>query len=159
MSVCAAAACGGPARGPEAEKVVSQFARADTLGSWEEAMSLVAACTGPSTAPPIHVTRGVRVESARQGDAKDSILVTAYYHTVGSAAAGEPGINGDPIWHFTPAAGVDTVIFRLGADNTGNLLIACGPLPIHRVPEQMPDQLTQMDAASRAAFETATARH
>jgi hypothetical protein len=37
-------------------------------------------------------------------------------------------------------------------------MIACGPLPIHRAPTQMPDQVTQMDSASRAAFDAAVER-
>jgi hypothetical protein len=157
--LAAAAGCGGSPHAAEAEKVVAQFVHADTLGSWEEAMSLVAACTGPAMTPALHITSGVTVDDARPGAGKDSVLVTAYYRVVGTAEAGEPGINAVPIWHFTPANDVDTVIFRLGADSAGSMYIACGPLPIHRVPSQMPDQLTQMDPASRSAFEAATARH
>jgi hypothetical protein len=159
VTLVAAAGCGGPPHGAEAEKVVSQFVHADTLGSWDEAMSLVAPCSGPSTAPPIHVTRGVTVDGARPGAGKDTVLVSAYYRIVGTAEAGEPGANGDPVWHFTPTTVVDTVVFHLGPDPGGSMFIACGPLPIHRVPEQMPDQLTQMDPASRSAFDSAVARH
>ncbi len=155
----AAAGCGGPPHGAEAEKVVSQFVHADTLGSWEEAMSLVASCNGAALTPALHVTSGVTVDGARPGPGKDSVLVTAYYRIVGTAESGEPGINAVPIWHFTTAADVDTVVFRLGADSAGSMIIACGPLPIHRAPAQMPDQLTQMDPSSRSAFEAATAHH
>jgi hypothetical protein len=155
----AATGCGGPPRGAEAEKVVAQFVHADTLGSWDEAMSLVAPCNGPGMAPPLHITRGVDVDDARPGAGKDSVLVTAYYRIVGTAAAGEPGANAVPIWHFTPATDVDTVVFHLGADSAGSMIIACGPLPMHRAPAQLPDELTQMDPASRSAFEAAVARH
>jgi hypothetical protein len=159
LTMLAAAACGGPPHGAEAEKVVSQFVHADTLGSWDEAMSLVAACAGPALTPALHITNGVTVDDARPGPGKDSVLVTVYYRVVGAAEAGEPGINAVPVWHFTPATDVDTVVFRLGADSAGSMMIACGPLPIHRVPAQMPDQITQMDPASRSAFDSATARH
>ncbi len=158
LVLVALAACNGPERGPDAEKIVSHFVRADTLGSWDEAISLVAPCDTSATAPPIRVTRSVSVGGAQQGKGKDSILVAAYYQVAGTAVSGETLGNGVTVWHFTPAAATDTVTFRLGPDSFGRLMIACGPLPVHRAPMEMPDQVTQMDSASRAAFDAAVAR-
>ncbi len=158
FSLIALAACGAPENGAESEKIVAHFVHADTLGNWDEAVSLIAPCDTSAAAPRIRVTRSVSVGGARQGNGKDSVVIPAYYRVAGTAAAGEMLESGVTVWHFTPAAAVDTVTFRLAPDKDGRLMIACGPLPIHRAPTQMPDQVTQMDSASRAAFDAAVER-
>jgi hypothetical protein len=159
LPVLAVSACDRPEHAADAEEAASQFVHADTLGSWDAARGLLAQCDLGDASAPLRVTTAVNVKGARAIEGSDALAVTVLYHVAGIASAGEANENGVVVWQFQPGMKVDTVTMSIAPDASGRWRIACGPLPVHRVPSQLNYQMNQMDDASRHAFIEATTMH
>jgi hypothetical protein len=159
LPVLALSACDRPEHVADAEEAASQFVHADTLGNWQAAQSLLPQCELGDASAPLRVTTAVNVKRARAIEGSDALAVTVLYHVAGIANAGDADENGVVVWHFQPGTTVDSVTMSIAPDASGRWRIACGPLPVHRVPSQLNYQMNQMDDASRHAYIEATTMH
>ena len=142
--------------------LVNRFIVAESLGNWWAADSLVAwrSCAWDPVTDFFLVTTAIHVGLPRP--VGDSALVPVIYDVVGRVWLGDPPIVGTQRTRFAAEGSSDTVIYRVFADSTGHLWMACGDFhQNHMAVSQSRDFVTRFDDSARAAWKALfpTARH
>lgn len=155
-AVLLCAACAPHDRKLDASHLASLWVKADTMGDWEAADSLVAPCDSEMPPAPNEPMSRVVLRPPAVGTNRDTLVVLAIYQVLGTAYSEDPVTVGQLNWRFDAFPHADTTILRMAADSTGRLWIACGEFaPNHRALSQMVEEVNALDSASRVALEAA----
>jgi hypothetical protein len=136
--------------------LVNRFIVAESLGNWWAADSLVAwrDCGGDPATDFFLVTTAIHVGATRP--VGDSALVPVIYEVAGRVWLGDPPSVGTQRTRFAAAPSSDTVIYRVFADSTGRLWMACGDFrQNHMAVSQSRDFVRRFEDSSLAAWKVA----
>jgi len=115
-----------PPNAATALSLVNRFIVAESLGNWWAAHSLVAwrDCPWDPATDFLQVMTAIQVQPTRP--VGDSALVQVIYAVAGRVWLGDPPISGTQRTRFAAEGSSDTVLYRVFADSTGRLWMACG---------------------------------
>ncbi len=133
--------------------LVNRFIVAESLGNWWAADSLVAwrYCGGHPATDFFLATTAIHVGPPRP--VGDSALVQVIYDVVGRVWLADPPIVGTQRTRFAAEGSSDTVIYRVFADSTGRLWMACGDFrQNHMAVSQSHDFVKRFEDSSLAAW-------
>lgn len=142
-----------PPNADTALRLVNRFIVAESLGNWWAADSLVAwrYCDWDPATDFLPVTTAIHVRPTRP--LGDSALVQVIYEVVGRVWLGDPPIVGPQRTRFAAEGSSDTVIYRVFADTTGRLWMACGDFHQNHVAvSQLQDFVRRFDDSALAAW-------
>jgi len=142
-----------PPNADTALSLVNRFIVAESLGNWWAADSLVAwrYCDWDPATDFLPVTTAIHVRPAQP--LGDSALVQVIYEMVGRVWLGDPPIVGPQRTRFAAEGSSDTVIYRVFADTTGRLWMACGDFHQNHVAvSQLQDFVKRFDDSALAAW-------
>jgi hypothetical protein len=131
---------------------VNRFIVAESVGNWWAADSLVAwhACDWDPATDFFPVTTAFHVRPVPP--VGDSALVQVIYEVVGRVWLGPPSV-GPQRTRFAARGSSDTVIYRVFADSTGHLWMACGDFHQNHVAvSQLHDFVKRFDDSALAAW-------
>ena len=134
--------------------LVNRFIDAESVGDWWGADSLVSwpACARDRAADSLMVTTAFHVQPA--GPIGDSALVQVIYDLAGHVWLAAPPKRGPQRTRFTGGGSSDTVIYRVFADSTGRLWMACGTFRQNHVAvSQLRDFVLRFDDSAKAAWQ------
>lgn len=144
-----------PASPPDTDtalRLVNRFIVAESVGNWWAADSLVAwrDCDWDHATDFFPVTTAIHVRPTQP--VGDSALVEVIYELAGRVWLGPPSV-GPQRTRFAAEGSSDTVIYRVFADTTGRLWMACGDFhQNHVVVSQLQDFVKRFDDSARAAW-------
>jgi hypothetical protein len=142
-----------PPNADTALALVNRFIVAESIGNWWAADSLVAwrDCDWDPTTDYFPVTTGIDVRPALP--VGDSARVQVIYAMAGRVWLSPPPIVGRQRTRFAALSSSDTVMYRVFADSTGRLWIACGDFhQNHVVVSQLQEFVQRFDDSARAAW-------
>jgi hypothetical protein len=132
---------------------VNRFIVAESIGNWWAADSLVAwrYCGGNPAPDVLQVMTAIHVRPTRP--VGDSALVQVIYEVVGRVWLGDPPVVGTQRTRFAAEASSDTVTYRVFADSTGRLWMACGDFHQNHVAvSQLQEFVKRFEDSSLAAW-------
>lgn len=144
---------GSPPDADTAVNLVNRFIVAESLGNWWAADSLVAwrYCNWDRAIDFFLVTTAIHVRPTRP--VGDSALVQVIYDVVGRVWLADPPSVGTQRTRFAAEGSSDTVIYRVSADSTGRLWMACGDFhQNHVAASQLRDFVQRFDDSAVAAW-------
>ena len=145
-----------PASPPDtgtALSLVNRFIVAESVGNWWAADSLVAwrNCDREPATDFFPVTTAFHVRPVQP--VGDSALVQVIYEMVGRVWLADPPSIGTQRTRFAAEGSSDTVIYRVFADSTGRLWMACGDFHQNHVAvSQLQDFVRRFDDSALAAW-------
>jgi len=142
-----------PPNADTALNLVNRFIVAESVGNWWAADSLVAwrYCDRDPATDFFPVTTAFHVRPVQP--VGDSALVQVIYEVVGRVWLGDPPIVGPQRTRFAAEGSSDTVIYRVFADSTGRLWMACGDFHQNHVAvSQLQDFVKRFDDSALAAW-------
>ena len=142
-----------PPNADTALSLVNRFIVAESLGDWWAADSLVAwrHCDRHRATDSLLVTTAIQARPT--GPVGDSALVQVVYEVVGRVWLADPPIIGPQRTRFAARGSSDTVIYRVFADSTEHLRMACGDFHQNHVAvSQLQDFVKRFDDSALAAW-------
>jgi hypothetical protein len=145
-----------PAHPPNADTalaLVNRFVVAESLGNWWAADTLVAwrSCSWNPATDFLPVTTAIRVQAALP--VGDSARVQVIYDMAGLVWLAPTPAVGPQRTRFAARASSDTVVYRVFADSTGRLWMACGDFHQNHVAvSQLHEFVQRFDDSARAAW-------
>ena len=145
-----------PASPPNADsalRLVNRFIVAESVGNWWAADSLVAwrNCDRDPATDYFPVTTAFHVRPLQP--VGDSALVQVIYEMVGRVWLANPPSIGTQRTRFAAEGSSDTVIYRVFADSTGRLRMACGDFHQNHVAvSQLRDFVKRFDDSALASW-------
>lgn len=133
--------------------LVNRFIVAESVGNWWAADSLVAwrACHWNPASDSLPVTTAIRVQPA--GPVGDSARVQVIYDLAGLVWLAPTPAVGPQRTRFAARISSDTVLYRVFADSTGRLWMACGDFHQNHVTvSQLHEFVQRFDDSARAAW-------
>ena len=144
-------------RSAAAAHIASLYIGADTTGDRDAIDSLRPDCENDPQSETVQPVDKVTAGDPFPGNGRDTIVVVAIYHVLGTAHPEDPTLVGTQYWRFEAAPHEDTAILRISAPaNGGPMRIACGPfISGHLALSQMSAALAALDSASHNSLSRA----
>jgi hypothetical protein len=140
-----------------AAHIASLYVGADTTGDRDAIDSLRPDCDADPQSDTVQPVDKVTAGDPFPGNGRDTMVVVAIYHVLGTAHPEDPTLVGTQYWRFVAAPHEDTAILRMAAPaNGGPMRIACGPFTSgHLALSQMAAALAALDSASHNSLSRA----
>jgi hypothetical protein len=143
-------------RNAGAARLASLYISADTTGDRDAIDSLRPDCDNDPQSESVQPVDKVTAGDPFAGSGRDTIVVVAIYHVLGTAHPEDPTLVGTQYWRFEAAPHADTVILRMSGTQGGPMRIACGPFTSgHLALSQMSAALAALDSASHNSLSRA----